>query len=170
MNSIKKYKGVLVLSIVTALAAIVYSGLCLRNNWNSPVYGWVGILILFAGVYGGMIIYKNKANEGYINFRDAYKAGIIIGAVIGIIFTLHRFIYILIFPDFASNLIARKRLELMSSHLSTEEFNHIIDVSVWLDTNFLGIIVSKLLGTVLIVAILSVLAAYLVSTRNKDFI
>jgi len=103
----KKNQIILTAGVITALASLIYSDwLVFDNVVNSSLPNLLivcfGLLEIFAGLLFGMIMYRNKVNNGYAGFKELYKIGILITLVVCSVTIIHYVIFILAYPNFVN--------------------------------------------------------------------
>lgn len=73
----------------------------LENKWMGITTSTLNFLVLpILFIVLGTTNYKNKINEGFINFSDALKIGVSIMAIAALVYSIFSIIFNLIFPEY----------------------------------------------------------------------
>jgi len=112
MKSIIKKYGILAALICVGFP--VLSSLVIGIDSNSygigELVGYASIVVAMSLVYFAMRNYRDKENEGQLNFGDGMKIGTIISAIGGLAFAAYNLVFVtLIDPDFNEKYFANQK-------------------------------------------------------------
>jgi uncharacterized protein DUF4199 len=168
-NIIKKY------GLIAAMICVgfpVLSSLIVGDNPDSydigELVGYSSIVVAMSLVYFAMRTYRDKENNGKINFREGIKIGTFISAIGGVAFAIYNLVFVtLIDPDFNEKYFAYQ----MDLERGTEEFK--MQFTELMETG--GFMYSTTGGTILmfftvflIGLVLSVISSLVLKTDNTQ--
>ncbi len=91
--------GGIIVSIMMMISTIVFK--CNPNMSSSMAIGYAGMLIAFSFVFIGIRNYRNKQNDGFVSFGDAFKIGLLISLIASTFYVVSWLVeYYCFFPDF----------------------------------------------------------------------
>ncbi|MCC7303001.1 MAG: DUF4199 domain-containing protein [Bacteroidia bacterium] len=80
--------------LITGIALVVFSMILnMLEMRNSPL-GWLGMVIMAAGMWYGTTQWRDRSLGGYITFGKAWQAGTMISVFVGIIIAIFTYIYL----------------------------------------------------------------------------
>lgn len=119
----------LFISFVLLVWLIIEYTLIIPNfSATGSFIGAFSIVILVAGIYLGIKEHRDKSNYGYIRFREAFKIGIVITFIVGVLMVIMIYVYYeYINPDFVNVLASETEKIMMQRNTSREEINAAIE-------------------------------------------
>lgn len=109
------------MGVITAVAnAIFYQLIDVADNPNRSIQ-YISYLIIFGGLLVGTLQYRNKANGGYVTFGEAYKVGILMTLIIGVISTINLAIFLQMHPEFQQKIIEQTRVQMVNRGMTQDQ-------------------------------------------------
>ncbi len=91
--------------------------------------GIVSAIIPIMGIYFGIKERRDKVNFGYISFKDAFRTGIVITFIIGVMIVVFTYIYYeYINPDFVNILSTETEKTLIQNNASRDDINAALEI------------------------------------------
>lgn len=108
--------------IITNLIIFLLLGASSDNYGIGEVLGYSSITLSLVFVYFGIRQYRNDQLDGYINFGQSLKIGLLIALFPALAFGIYNVVYVEVLdPDFMENYY-QHQLQLMEASMSSAEF------------------------------------------------
>lgn len=129
--------------------------------------GILSALIPVLGIFFGIKERRDKVNFGYISFKDAFKTGIVITFIIGVMIVVFTYVYYeYINPDFVNYLSAETEKKLIQQNVSREEINAALEI-VRYQFSFSVQIIQQLLFVFVGGTIISIIIAMILKKHQR---
>ena len=118
---------------------------------------YVTLFLLFAGIFLSIFL-ERKNNEGYIDFKDAVKTGILFAIILGLILAIFNYLYYKFMAiDAIDYFIGDARKLMEAEKLKEDEILKYLDTlksyfgsfRMFMSTVIMGVIISLLFGAIL---------------------
>ena len=129
--------------------------------------GIVSAIIPIMGIYFGIKERRDKVNFGYISFKDAFRTGIVITFIIGVMIVVFTYIYYeYINPDFVNILSTETEKTLIQNNASRDDINAALEI-VRYQYSFSVQIIQQLLFVFVGGTIISIILAFLLKKYQR---
>lgn len=129
--------------------------------------GIVSAIIPIMGIYFGIKERRDKVNFGYISFKDAFRTGIVITFIIGVMIVVFTYIYYeYINPDFVNILSTETEKTLIQNNASRDDINAALEI-VRYQYSFSVQIIQQLLFVFVGGTIISIVLAFLLKKYQR---
>jgi hypothetical protein len=155
---------------ITGIILIVFSlVLYLAHQTANKALGYLSYILLIAGIVIGSIAYRDKVLGGFISYKDAFVAGLLITIFAGILSSFFTFILIrYIDPSVVEQILAQTEEKMIARGLSEDD----VELAMEKTREFIGSPVMVLVGLfsfAFIGTVISLITAAIVKKERSPF-
>jgi hypothetical protein len=161
----------LTFGLITGAVVIVFSLLLfLLNQHMNRALNWISYLFILAGMIYGTLEFRNKHNEGFLTYGQAFSSCFWIGLFAGILSVIYTYVFITwIHPGFLNEMMDLTRQKMLESRPDMPEDQ--LEKAMEISSKFMSpgaMIIIGLITNLAISSILGLLAAIFLKKEDPS--
>ncbi len=152
----------------TGVVSVIFYQLLYATSQEDSQLRWFNVLIMFLGLFIGTMMYRNKANGGYLTFGEGFKAAFLMTLILAVIMVIATALDFVLHPDMIDKMLEKAKNDMINQGRTDEQ----IEVGmhyVKMFSTIPMIILFVLIGELFFGAILSLISAGLCTRKKPMF-